>query len=63
MNETLLKQEVTRVFIEKGWLEEVERSNSMKIARNMLSKGMQVTDIVDVTGLPMTEIEALRRSH
>ena len=46
MNETLLKQEVTRVFVEKGWLEEVqretERSNSMRIAKSSLCCGYRV---------------------
>ena len=67
MNEALLKQAVTKVFIEKGWLEEVQRETEQRkateMAKNLLSKGMHVADIVDVTGLSMAEIEALRRSH
>ena len=62
-DEAKMWEDVEKFLARIGLLEKTKKSMAMEIAENLLSKGMQVTDIVDVTGLSMAEIEVLRTSH
>jgi predicted transposase/invertase (TIGR01784 family) len=47
---------IKNTYLEKGKME-----RNIEIARNMLSKGMEVSVIGEITGLTKKEIEKLRR--
>ena len=56
------RKEGEKIGIEKGRAEERAKAKAEKIesARKMLSKGLEIQDIADFTGLSLTEIEALK---
>ena len=62
--EMALHDEVTRLnyAIKKGLaegMEKGERKNAVKVARNMIDRGMDTTLIAELTGLTYAEIEGL----
>ena len=44
---------------EKQGFEQGERSKQQETARNMLAKNYPVADIVEITGLPLADVEKL----
>ena len=53
------KWEMDDFFIKKRAREEGERAGKMKIAENLLKMGMDISKVVEATGLNTEEIEKL----
>lgn len=59
INDRILAQDLERLKMARAH-EEGEKEKSIKIAKEMLKKGFDITDIAEITGLEESEVMELK---